>query len=251
MFVHSLYSSSAGNACRVYNDETSILIDAGVSYKKLAKIAGEGFAPDALFITHEHGDHIAGAGVLGRKTGCPIYLPQASYMEKQATFEKCSTHYIEGGSVTTIGDFEVLAFSTRHDSHASVGYVVTEISTSKQFGYLTDTGSFSKLMKKSLHGCDAYLLEADYDLQELEDYEDYADVHKERIRGPWGHLGNDQTLDFIDECIDLENTQWILLGHLSPRTNSPALLLGQVQERFVHAIHKFKIAPTEEPLEIN
>ena len=245
-----MYSSSAGNACRIFNKNTTILIDAGVSFKKLEKAAGAGFRPDALFITHEHSDHTSGAGIANRKTKCPIYMPQASYMEKQAIFKDYQPEFLVGGDEIAIGDFKIKAFSTRHDSKACVGYTITEIPTGKKFGYVTDSGSYSKLMAVALEGSDAYLLEADYDERLLDEYEEYPDVHKNRIRSPWGHLSNTQTLEFIKTSVDLEKTQWILLGHLSPRTNTPETLLTQVSNQFPKYLDKFKIAPTPAALEI-
>lgn len=250
MYVHSMYSSSSGNACRVFNKNTTILIDAGVSFKKLQKAAGADFKPDALFITHEHSDHTSGAGIVHRKTKCSIYIPKPSYMEKRALFNDYKPNFLAGGHEVAIGDFKIKAFSTRHDSTACVGYTVTEIATGKKFGYLTDSGSYSRLMEATLKGCDAYLLETDYDDRLLEEYEEYPDVHKERIRSPWGHLSNTQTLEFIENSIDLAKTQWVLLGHLSPRTNTPETLLMQVKNKFPKYLNKFKIAPTATPLKI-
>ncbi len=250
MYVHSMYSSSSGNACRVFNENTTILIDAGVSFKKLQKAAGAGFKPDALFITHEHTDHTSGAGIAHRKTKCPIYMPEASYMEKRALFNDYKPNFLIGGHEVAIGDFKIKAFSTRHDCAACVGYTVTEVTTGKKFGYVTDSGSYSRLMRTALDGCDAYLLETDYDEQLLTEYEEYPDVHKDRIRSPWGHLSNAQTLEFVENSIDLEATQWILFGHLSPRTNTPETLLTQVKNKFPKYLKKFKIAPTDAPLEI-
>ena len=171
-------------------------------------------------------------------------------MEKQALFNDYIPNFIVGGDEVTIGDFKIKAFSTRHDSAACVGYTVTEIATGKKFGYLTDSGSYSRLMLASLERSDAYLLEADYDEKLLEEYGGYPESHKERIRSPWGHLSNAQTLGFVENSIDLETTQWILLGHLSPRTNTPEILLTQVKNKFPKYLKKFKIAPTEVALEI-
>jgi len=248
MKIHSLYSSSKGNACLIYNKTTSILIDAGVSYKKLTEAASKELKPDAVFITHEHGDHIAGAGVLGRKIQCPLYIPQSSYLIKESKFNNCIIKHIEGGESVTIGDFIITAFSTRHDSEASVGFIVYEKSTKKKLGMMADSGSFGPVMVNALKDCDAYFLEADYDFQSLWDYEDYVQEHKERVDSPWGHMSNQQALDFIEQFIDLKKVQWIMLGHLSPRTNSPELLQTQLKQRFPTIKNKFIIAPTVEPL---
>lgn len=250
MFVHSLYSSSEGNACLIYNDETSFMIDAGISFKKMAEASNIEFEPKAVFVSHEHSDHILGAGILGRKKGTKIFIPEASFEKKATLFKNCTVEYITGGDIRVIGDFEITCFSTRHDSQNSVGFIVLEKSTGKKFGYITDTGSFSSMMKTQLIGCDAYLLEANYDPQMLADYDDYIEEHKTRIASPYGHLSNDQTITFIEDSLDMSNTKWVLFGHMSPRTNSPEILMKSIKNRLGHYGDKFFVAPTEEAIEV-
>jgi len=248
MEIHSLYSSSSGNSCCITSGETSVFIDAGVSYKRLQKVAGDNISPKAVFITHAHGDHVSGAGVLGRKTQATLYMPHQVHTKKEGLFKNCDVKHIMGGDDLTIDHLHIKAYSTRHDSDGSVGYVITDTKTGKRFGYLTDAGSFSKVMKTALLDCDAYLLEADYDEKLLEEYDGYDVILKQRIAGPWGHLSNTQTLDFIEEAIDLNKVQWIIFGHLSSRTNSPDVILSAVKKRFPLFSDKFGVAPTKEPL---
>ena len=250
MKVHSLLSGSSGNAFRVFSDSTDILIDAGASYKRLCEANGSPLEPQACFITHDHGDHVGGAGVLGRKTGAKIYIPQASYEAREKIFKNCDIEYIQGGDRVHVGDFTVQAFSSRHDSHASVGYTVLENSTGVKCGYLTDSGSFNKVMKESLKGCNVYLLEANYDLETLENFEDYDPIHKDRIKSPFGHLDNDQTMDFIEENLDLEKVSHIAFGHLSRNTNSPEMVMELAEKRFPKYKDIFTCAPHSETLEI-
>ena len=194
---------------------------------------------------------ILGAGVVSRKTECPIYIPERSFMKKEAAFGKCEeVNYIAGGDTVVVGDFSVKAFSTRHDSEGSVGYVVTEISTGKKFGYLTDTGIITRLMRVALEGCDAYFIESDYDDETLSNYDDYTLELRDRIASPYGHLSNDQAVGFVEDSIDLDKTQWILFGHLSPRTNSPDMVKTAIKKTFPNYVETFKLAPTSDPLEI-
>ena len=241
MYVNTLYSSSSGNCTRVYNGTTSILLDCGVSMKKV--FANDDFPIDAIFCSHEHTDHVAGAGVICRKLKTPIYIHNKSYeplVEK--VFKKCEDYInnFEGGHSVTIKDFRISAFSTRHDSkNGGMGYIVKEISTGKRFGYLTDTGSFTKLMKNTLANCDAYFIEAAHDIKMLQESELYDDILKDRIMSPFGHLSNDQTMDFIAEIVEpnFNKTQWIIFGHLSERTNTPELVKTAFYTKFSNNVY--------------
>jgi phosphoribosyl 1,2-cyclic phosphodiesterase len=248
MNVRPLYSSSSGNACKIYTKDTILLIEAGVSYKKLVEANGDQLHPDGVFITHSHGDHINGAGVLGRKSDAPLYMLREAYKKKEKLFNACNVQIILHGDKLTIGDFEIDVFDTRHD-RPSVGFIITEIKTGKRFGYVTDTGAIGKLVRLAISDCDAYLLETDYDEDELEKTSEYDDVLKDRIRSPWGHLGTQQTLDYINNYIDLEKVSWILLGHLSTVTNSPELVTARLENTIDKKyIDKFYLAPLDTEL---
>jgi len=245
MRVKSLYSSSSGNACKIQTDSTTLLIEAGVSYKKLIEANGGQLVPDAIFITHSHGDHINGAGVVGRKTNAPLYMLRESFVKKEKLFNDCTVNYIKHGDNIIIGDLEVFVFDTRHD-RPSVGFIITETKTKKRFAYVTDTGAIGKIVKLAISDCDAYLLETDYDEDELEKTAEYDDVLKDRIRSPWGHLGTQQTLDYIKDNIDLEKTSWILLGHISTITNSPELVKVRLKNSIDSKhLNKFYLAPLD------
>ena len=94
-----------------------------------------------------------------------------------------------------------------------------------------------------LDSCDALILEANHDLDLLNKFSGYPEVYKARIRSPLGHLPNDQTMQFINEHIELENNQWIAPGHLSPRTNSPRRALGSIPRAFPN-YDRFSLAPS-------
>lgn len=243
MDIYPFYSSSSGNATKIVSGQTSILIEAGISYKKLAEANGGPLKLDAIFITHSHSDHINGAGIVARKTGAPLYMLKESYDSKQTLFDHCSVNYIKNSDEIVVGDLSVKVFDTRHD-RASVGFIITEIKTGKRFGYLTDTGAIGKPIKTLLTDCDALLLETDYDEEELEKTAEYDDVLKERIRSPWGHLGTQQTLDYIKEHIDLEKVAFIILGHISTTTNSPEMVNARINKTIdIKYLTKFHLAP--------
>ena len=194
-------------------------------------------------------DHISSAGIVGRKTGCQIYLPTKSYEAKESLFKDCTVNTIDGGNSFEVGEFNISAFSTRHDSKASVGYVLEEKSTMKKFGFLTDTGTVTKLMRDALSGCNAYFVESDYDEEELEKCAEYDEILKDRIRNPFGHLSNQQSLDFINTYVDLNSTSWVAMGHLSKHTNSPEVLRGRIEYK-IPKVFWDKIHIISEPLEL-
>lgn len=247
MKVRPLYSSSSGNACKVTSGKTTLLIEAGVSYKKLKEANGEHLTPNAIFITHSHGDHINGAGIIGRRSRAPIYMLREAHKKKEHLFASCDVRYIKHGDQITVGSLKVDVFDTRHD-RPSVGFIITETTTGKRFGYLTDTGAIGKTVRVAISDCDAYLLETDYDEEELEKTAEYDDILKDRIRSPWGHLGTQQTLDYIKDNIDLEKVSWIILGHISTITNSPNMVNARLNASFTKHVDKFHLAPLDTEL---
>jgi len=250
MKVRPLYSSSSGNACKITSDKTTLLIEAGVSYKKLVEANGEHLTPNAIFITHSHGDHINGAGVIARKSGAPVYMLREAYVKKERLFSSCDVRHIKHGDEIVVGNLRVSVFDTRHD-RPSVGFIITETTTGKRLAYLTDTGAIGKTVQMAISDCDAYLLETDYDEDELEKTAEYDDLLKERIKSPFGHLGNTQTLEYVKEHIDLNKVAWILLGHISTITNSPEIVKTRIESIIDKQYHdKFYLAPLEIALDL-
>jgi len=251
MKVKSLFSSSDGNACLVVTDKESILIDAGISWKQIQNVAGEAINKlTAIFVSHEHGDHVLGAGIAARKSGATIYIPKASYEKRAELFKNTKSYFINGGDVVDLESLSIKAFSTRHDSIESVGFTVIDKSNQTKFGYLTDTGSISLVVRENITDCDALLIEADYDSQMLENYDEYDPLLKDRIRSPFGHLGNDQAIAFINS-LKLDRIQWVLFGHMSSQTNSIDAIKSAMQQIKEEYWVKFKFAPNTEFLEIN
>lgn len=252
MEITTLASSSEGNCTKIWVCGTTILIDCGISKKRI--FADGEFDVDAVFITHDHSDHISGVNVLYKKTGCTIYVHQHVVESRPHRFDAVAPEdlvYIQPGQTIRLGKLDggkldITGFSTKHDSAYSMGFVIEESRYGgKKLGYLTDTGMITRSIQKALEGCNAYFIEADYEENELIKYADYSIELKDRIRGNFGHLSNSQAVDFISKNVNMELVEFVIFGHLSPRTNSPKILTKHLEESFPNYVNKFKIAPME------
>jgi phosphoribosyl 1,2-cyclic phosphodiesterase len=241
-------SSSSGNCTLIYNDNTRILIDCGISAKRVFEKTGhKEFS--ALFISHEHSDHIVGAGPVGRKTKVPIYIHEAVFKAKETDLNDCEIKYINETSVLQIKSLIVKPFSTKHDAKFALGFIIEEPATNTFLCYLTDTGSISKTMRERTKHCNAFFIECDYDDELLATYDGYDQLLKDRISSNFGHLSTSQALEFLSE-FDLTKTKGIVIGHISPRTNSPEKVKEHFMKKFATLENKFHIAPFDAPLEL-
>ncbi len=220
----SLYSSSSGNSILISNDDTNILIDAGVSASKIcAALEDAGVSPgeiDAIFVTHEHSDHISGIRVLSKKFGIPVFANNPTMdgiLRNAPDIPAGCAHIITPSNVYDIRSMRVKSFVTPHDSASSVGYVIE--SDSKRYAVATDTGSITKAMLSNLAGCEAVIIEANHDVEMLR-CGPYPYVLKKRILSDEGHLSNDKCA-WLATQLAIWGTKRILLGHLSEQNNTP------------------------------
>jgi phosphoribosyl 1,2-cyclic phosphodiesterase len=194
-------------------------------------------------------DHIAGAGPLGRKTKVPIYIHEAVYEAKKGELDGCNIKYMDETSIIAVGDFIIKPFSTKHDAKHSLGFIIEEPATATVLCHMTDTGSISKTMRERTKECNAFYIEADYDEAMLADYEEYDQFLKDRISSNFGHLSNTQALEYL-LTYDLDKVKHVIVGHISPRTNSPEKIMERVLEKMANYKDKFKVAPFEQPLQL-
>lgn len=255
MKIQPILSSSKGNATRITANSGNgdILVDAGGSWKSITDgIGDKKYKPDIIFITHDHSDHISGAGVAGRKTGAPIHILQkceeAIVGKKKTFFKNCSVTHYEPGKEIIVGDLKIVPFSVRHDSADICCLTVEDKGIDKKFGLLTDTGIITPLIKYHLGTCDAISVEMDYDEIDLLNYDGYDPFLKRRISSNWGHMSNQQALEFVKES-GLDKYQFILCLHLSENTNSPERVMERITEEFGDT-SKFIIAPQTSPIEL-
>ena len=220
----SLYSSSSGNSILISNDDTNILIDAGVSASKIcASLDEAGISPhevDAIFVTHEHSDHISGIRVLARKYNISVFALSSTMdciLRNAPDIPPGCPHIITASNVYDIRSMRVKPFVTPHDSSSSVGYVVE--SEGKRYAVATDTGSITKAMLSNLAGCEAVVIEANHDIAMLR-CGPYPYALKKRILSDEGHLSNDRCA-WLATQLAIWGTKRILLGHLSEQNNTP------------------------------
>ena len=196
----SIASGSSGNCIYVGSDNTHVLVDIGISGKKmetgLNSLELTGRDLDGILITHEHSDHIKGLGVISRKYGIPIYAT--------------------AGTVDAmINDLKVNPFTIPHDAAQPVGYRLEHEGHS--VGIATDLGKYNDYIIENLQGLDALLLEANHDIRMLQ-VGKYPYYLKQRILGDRGHLSNENAGRLLCRLLH-DNLKAIFLGHLSRENN--------------------------------
>ena len=228
-----LASSSKGNSSWLSCGESSILIDAGISCRRMcnciAQLGGEAGKLSAVLITHEHTDHIGGLLNLLKKTGAKVFAPQAvvDYIIKNGYVPAGANLNIVTDKPFEVNDIEIRAFATPHDSEASVGYRIT-LPDGETVGIATDLGYVTEEVRNGVMGCRTVLLESNYDSRLL-DMGSYPWFLKQRIRSERGHLENSDSAKFADDLIE-NGTVRLFLGHLSRENNNPALALQTAEE---------------------
>jgi len=222
----SISSGSSGNSIYVGNKSTHILIDAGLSGKKiqegLKKLDLKGNDISAIFITHEHSDHIKGAGVLSRRFNLPVYATEGTWRGMESELGEISAEnkkIIQKDKPVELGDLYIQAYEIPHDANEPVGYSV--FSDNAKVSVATDIGHITENVKKNIKGSSALLLEANHDVNMLK-VGSYPYQLKRRILGDFGHLSNDTSGELLAEILD-EKLRYVLLGHLSQENNHPDL----------------------------
>jgi len=254
----TLASSSKGNAVYIAGGSTSLLIDCGISFRRL-KAALSGFNTDvqdisAVIITHEHTDHISGLKTLLRRCALPLYASEGTLRHLCARdLIPDDAQIIPLAESTVIGDIEVSPFDTPHDAVHSIGLRLN-LPDGRRVGVATDLGYVTDIVRDSLTGCDLVMIESNYDPGMLLCGE-YPYSVKQRIKGELGHLSNADCALIVSELISCGTTRFVL-GHLSERSNLPQLAAQTT--RAVLATQKkregedfiLSVAPAHNPLEM-
>ena len=220
--VSVLASGSTGNSLYIETPAKRLLVDAGLSGKKITSLLAEiNRKPedlDAIFVTHEHSDHIHGVGVMARKYKLDVYANAATWqaMSPKVGIIKPEQHHLfELGTTLTFGDMDIESYGVSHDAAAPQFYQFHR--NNKAVALLTDTGYCSDRVRGTIRNANCYLLESNHDLNMLR-MGSYPWSIKQRILGDKGHLSNEDGALVATDLIG-ERTERIYLGHLSKENN--------------------------------
>ncbi|MBC1712544.1 MBL fold metallo-hydrolase [Listeria welshimeri] len=231
-----LASGSSGNATLIETGDQKILVDCGLSGKKMeglfAQVGRNMDDLDAILITHEHSDHIKGLGVLARKYKLPIYANAKTWKAMDNMIGEVSSDQkfqFDMETVKSFGSMQVESFGVSHDAIEPMFYIFHN--GNKKFVMITDTGYVSDRMKGHIAGADAYLFESNHDVEMLR-MGRYPWNVKRRILGDEGHVSNEDAAIAMSEVIT-DQTKRIYLGHLSKDNNMKELARMSVTQTLI------------------
>lgn len=217
-----LASGSKGNAIYISGGGATLLIDVGLSGKEIQKrMALRGLDPesiDAIVITHEHTDHIRGAGILSRRFNLPIYINKKTYKAGEKTIGKAhALEFIDCGKDFFIGDMKIHPFSISHDAVDPSGFVIECMEM--KIGVATDLGIANLVVREHLKNAHLLILESNHDPVMLIENDNYPWALKQRVKGRKGHLANEDTRDLLVELVH-DRLHHVILAHLSEENNT-------------------------------
>ena len=222
----SLGSGSLGNALLAEAGGTRVMLDCGFTVQETeARLARAGLAASDLsgiVVTHEHGDHADGVFPFARRHGTPVWMTYgtlAALRDAGANVENCPIRLVDSATAFAVGDLLVQPFTVPHDAREPVQYVISD--GARRLGVLTDAGCATAHIGASLSGCDALVLECNYDPAMLE-RGPYPPSLKARITGRLGHLDN-RTSGEILAALDKSRLRHVIAAHLSQTNNTPEL----------------------------
>jgi len=247
-----LASGSSGNATLVSTGRTRLLIDAGLSLRdirqRLEQIGERAEHLNAILISHEHSDHVAGLPRLARKLRLPVYITERTGRAIDWGEAPPLLEHFQAGSRFPIGDIEIASFTVPHDAADPVGFCLR--AGGVQFALVTDLGYITDSIRYHLRGSDLLLLESNHDLEMLK-VGPYPWSVKQRVMSRLGHLSNDSACDFIREDFDI-SAGTLILGHLSENNNHPEIVRIMAAQALADrgAATRLVIAQQKKPTEV-
>ena len=245
MKLCSIASGSSGNCIYVGSDHTHIIIDAGISKKKieegLGKIGISGEELDGILVTHEHSDHIQGLGVFSRKYKVPIYATAGTIcgIENYKSLGKMPEglfHSIKADEEFSLGELTIKPFAISHDAIEPTGYRIEK--NQKSVAVATDLGNYDKYIVEKLKDVNALVLEANHDVHMVE-VGPYPYPLKRRVLGEQGHLSNELSGRLLCDILH-DDLQCVRLGHLSKENNYESLAYETVKLEVTLGDNKYK-----------
>ena len=248
----SLYSGSSGNSSLVQSKNINILIDAGVSGKKiidaLASINVGIENISAILITHEHIDHTQSIATLSKKYNIPVYANKKTWESMQDKKSKIANNnvcYFNNNKEFTLNDITILPFDIPHDAANPCGFTISDFES--KLSIATDIGHMTTSILDNIKNSNFLLLEANYEPDVLK-CSSYPFHLKERIASPIGHLSNIEAGKTINYLADF-GVKNIMLGHLSKENNFPELAYKSVLEQIENKNLNLSVANRFEPSE--
>jgi phosphoribosyl 1,2-cyclic phosphodiesterase len=256
----TLSSSSKGNAIFVGTSNVNVLIDAGISCRRIEQsLISRGISPEkiaGIFLTHEHSDHTKGVALFSRKYNTNIYATESTIKKIQANAKKETDlipaekiNYIKPNQKIVLQDLQLYSFSIPHDAEDPVGY--TMFDGKSKISIATDLGHIPDKLEAIMKNSDIILLESNHDVQMVKEGI-YPPVLKRRILGNYGHLSNHVAADFLTSIIS-PKLKHVFLGHLSQENNTPRQALETIHEILrskgfsENLPFELKVAPAEVP----
>lgn len=223
--IYPICSSSGGNSTFIGTGGHGILVDAGCSFKalktalELIDVKLDDKNIEAVFITHEHIDHVKGLEQLIKHTKIPLFASEGTIRAlRESGKVPADVSVFDAGEGYKSAAFQVSAFKTSHDAADSVGFKI--YFKDESFGICTDTGIITEEADKALRGCRTVLLESNHDVDMLRINPNYHPALKRRILGETGHLSNVQCAEEAVKLVS-NGTRHLILGHLSRENNTP------------------------------
>ncbi|SDM51604.1 Phosphoribosyl 1,2-cyclic phosphodiesterase [Daejeonella rubra] len=226
----SLNSGSNGNCYYIENQNDAILVDAGITCreteKRMERLGLSMTKVRAIFVSHEHSDHIRGIPVIAKKYKLPVFITEGTLKKSGFSLESHLLRTFKAHEAVQIGDLEITAFPKFHDASEPHSFIIS--CNGIKVGVFTDIGIPCENVIRYFSACHAAFLEANYDEDMLENGR-YPYHLKARIRGGHGHLSNKQALDLF--CNNGTHMSHLLLSHLSRDNNNPDLVLELFKSR--------------------
>lgn len=227
--ICALASGSNGNCYYIGNEEEAVLIDAGITTKQIiSRMKLKGLNPEklrAVFISHEHSDHVRGIRVLCKKLDIPAYFSQGTFDSSYYTNQPLAVRFFNPGEQIKEGDFTIHTFLKNHDASEPCSFRLEYKGIS--VGVFTDIGSPCNNVTSHLNKCHALFLETNYDDEMLWNGR-YPIFLKRRVSSEVGHLSNEQAFELLTEHAHPE-LQCVFMSHLSAENNTPQVVANTMQ----------------------